>query len=241
MKTPAVTVYYDGEEQDFVYSSCDKSDGISRMKFTYNKQVGRDHVLKVNVNTGQRVFTTFAFGEKTFGVITCNPTFDGFYDKSTRRTKQFRLGDFEAIKEIVKNNPEQMEKLNNQEPVLNIVIKEWTDDRPTKEWTDDLPTTRFVSDGIRGGFSKFGSSHPISYPDGGGRRNRIMKDGGHDTTDGEDCFDGVETDGACKNKPVGYETNVLNKDTYVDAKGKEGAILAEIKLTFVTKNFINIV
>ncbi|AFY62831.1 P22.2 [Samia ricini nucleopolyhedrovirus] len=209
MKTPAVTVFYDDEEQEYAQMTCNRSDGVVKMELTYNKQAGSDHVLKVNVKTGQRTLTTFSFGEKTFRLIDYNPTFDGFYDNASRRTKQFRLGDFNVIKQLVQHDERQLHKLANQVPELGIVIKEWVDEAP-----------RYVFDGCRrdcGGF---------------------------------DEVDGVQTDGAkvqrdkcdagsCK--PVGYETNVLNKNKYVDAKGKEGPVLAEIQIKFVSKQFINVV
>ncbi|AHD25510.1 hypothetical protein chmu023 [Choristoneura murinana nucleopolyhedrovirus] len=202
MKTPAITVYYDDEEQEFVKMSCDRSD-VLRMELTYNKQVGSDHVLKVNVKTGKRVLTIFKFGEKTFRLVDCNPTFDGFYDKVNNRTKQFKLGDFNVIKQLVQHDQEQLNKLSNQNPVLDIIIKEWVEETPRWE------------------------------TDGGHRRGRIELDGGRINKPLESFTDNC--------KPVGYETNVLNKNKYTSAKGEEGPILAEIKITFVTKQFINVV
>ena len=209
MKTPAVTVYYDDEEQDYVQMTCNRLEGVAKMELTYNKQVGSDHVLKVNVKTGQRTLTAFSFGEKTFCLVDYNPTFDGFYDSASRRTKQFRLGDLNVVKQLVQHDEQQLHKLANQVPELSIVIKEWVDEAP-----------RDVFNGPR-------------------------KDRG-----GFDEVDGVQTDGgrvqqdkcgAGSCKQVGYETNVLNKNKYVDAKGKEGPVLAEIRIKFVSKQFINVV
>ena len=213
MKTPAVTVYYDDEEQDYVQMTCDRSNGVVKMELTYNKQMGSDHVLKVYVKTGQRTLNAFSFGEKTISLIDYNPTFNGFYDSATRQTKQFRLGDFNAIKQLVQHDKQQLHKLADQVPELNIVIK---------EWVDEAPTPRYVIDGPRRGRGGF------DVVDG------VQTDGGRVQRDGCESF----TD-SCK--PVGYETNVLNKNKYVDAKGKEGAVLAEIKIKFVSKQFINVV
>ncbi|QDL56945.1 hypothetical protein QKQ66_gp029 [Dione juno nucleopolyhedrovirus] len=214
MKAPAITVYYDGRKQDFVRMACDRSDGVVRMQLTYDKQAGSDHVLKVNVKTGRRTLTVFRFGEKTFRLIGHSPTFDGFYDDSSRRTKQFRLGDFNVVKQLVQHDQQQLNKLANQIPELSIVIKEWVDET----------TPRWATDGCTKG--------------------RVVYDGGYDE------IDGGETDGSTvvrdklsddTSRPVGYETNVLNENKYMDVEGKEGPVIAEIKIKFVSKQFINIV
>ncbi|AJD09187.1 hypothetical protein [Condylorrhiza vestigialis mutiple nucleopolyhedrovirus] len=225
MKTPTVTVYYDDEEQDYVQKICEWSNGIVKIELTYNKQMGSDHVLKVYVETDQRTHNAFSFGDQTISVIDYNPTFDGFYDSVTRQTKQFRLNDYNTINQLMQHdddddvdddndndhdddydedNKQQLRKLADQIPQLNIVIKEWIDEAPMLRRKE------------RGGF---------------------------------DIIDNVQSDGErmyqdeCKSftdscKPVGYETNVLK---YVDAKGEEGKLLAEIKIKFVSKQFINVV
>ncbi|ABI13913.1 p22.2 [Anticarsia gemmatalis nucleopolyhedrovirus] len=211
MKTPTVIVYYDGDEQDYVQMTCDRSNGVVKMELTYNKQMGSDHVLKVYVRTGQRTLNAFSFGEKTIRLIDYNPTFDGFYDSATRQTKQFRLGDFNTIKQLVQHDEQQLRKLADQVSELNIVIK---------EWVDEAPPPRYVTDGPR--------------------RGRLQTDGGRVQRDGVE-MDGCDESFTDSCKPVGYETNVLNKNKYVDAKGKEGPVLAEIKIKFVSKQFINVV
>ncbi|AAQ91711.1 unknown [Choristoneura fumiferana DEF multiple nucleopolyhedrovirus] len=215
MKTPAVTVYYDGEEQDYVQMICDRSNGVVKMELTYNKQMGSDHVLKVYVRTGQRTLNAFSFGEKTIRLIEYNPTFDGFYDSATRQTKQFRLGDFNAIKQLVQHDEQQLLKLANQVPELSIVIKKWVDETP-----------RWVTDGPRIGRG-FDEPDGVRLQCDGGDGSRVQTDGCESFTD------------SCK--VVGYETNALNKNKYVDVKGKEGPVLAEIKIKFVSKQFISIV
>lgn len=151
MKTPKITVFYDDEEQEFVHLSCYRSD-IFNMDLTYNKQMGNDHVLKVKVETGKKVLAIFKFGQKTIRLIDYNPTFDGFYDSTTRRTKQFKLGDFDVIRQLVQNDQEQVNKLIDQIPVLSIVIKEWIEETP--RWTK----SRLVIDG---GFDEV--DKPVGY------------------------------------------------------------------------------
>ncbi|AAB53350.1 unknown [Choristoneura fumiferana multiple nucleopolyhedrovirus] len=202
MKTPQIFVYFDDKQQEYVEFHAVRSD-VLKINVTYDKHIGSDHVLKVAVKTGQRVLAIFKFGEKIFRLIDCNPTFDGFYDKTSKRTKQFKLGDFNEIKQLVQHDQEQLNRLVNQTPVLDIVIKEWVEETPRWE------------------------------TDGGAR---IQLDGGFDEPD-----DGNNELESFNHKPVGYETNVLNKNKYTDVKGKEGPILAEIKITFVSKQFINVV
>ncbi|AGR57060.1 hypothetical protein [Choristoneura rosaceana nucleopolyhedrovirus] len=212
---PIIIVYYDDEEQEFVEIHGERSD-VLKLELTYNKQIGSDHVLKVNVKTGKRVLTIFKFGEKTFRLIASDPIFDGFYDKVSNRTKQFKLGDFNVIKQLVQHDQKQVNKLINQIPVLDIVIREWVEETPRWE------------------------------TDGGYRRGRVELDGDfdehdnihHGTVFGEEPPELFIKDHP---KPVGYETNVLNKNKYTNTKGREGPILAEIKIKFVTKQFINIV
>lgn len=218
MCTPEVSVYYDGVKQDYVELLCNR-DEIVKMKLIYHKQIGSEHVLTVNVKTNKKVLATFKFGQKTFSVVSDNLTFDGFYDTLVNKTKQFKLGDYSNIKHLIEDNEEQMERLINQDPVLKIEIKEWIEEKPI--W-------QLVADGCRR------ISNKITTDGAGGRVCR----------DGEVLYE-TYTDSMLDNdvstKPIGYETNVLNKNSYVNAKGTEGRLLSKIKITFVSKQFINIV
>lgn len=214
MDTPKVIVYYDGVEQDFAEMVCCKDD-IVKMKLTFHKQIGAEHVLKVKVQTGKKVLAVFKFGQKTFSLVSDRPTFDGFFDESSKKTKQFKLGDLSTIKHLIEDNEEQMEKLINQDPVLKIEIKEWIDEKPM--W-------KLVADSCR----------PVS--------NKVTTDGDEDEGRYETFTDCIRRpDRELQTKPVGYESNVLNKNSYINAKGTEGKLLAKIKITFVSKQFINIV
>lgn len=223
MDTPKIIVYYDGVEQDFSELVCCKDD-IVKMKLTFHKQIGAEHALKVKVQTGKKVLAVFKFGRKTFSLVSDKPTFDGFFDESSKKTKQFKLGDLSTIKHLIEDDEEQMEKLINQDPVLKIEIKEWIDEKPM--W-------KLVPDSCRSVSSKVTTDNETCkiYRDG--------DDGGEGRYETfTDCIRPIRE---LQTKPVGYESNVLNKNSYVNAKGTEGKLLAKIKITFVSKQFINIV
>jgi len=223
MDIPKVIVYYDGVEQDFAELVCCKDD-IVKMELTFHKQFGAEHVLKVKVQTGKKVLAVFKFGQKTFSLVSDKPTFDGFFDESSKKTKQFKLGDLSTIKHLIEDNDEQMEKLINQDPELKIEIKEWIDEKPM--W-------KLVADSCRSVSNKVTTDNETC---------KIYRDGGEKAEGRYETFtDCTRQDREFQTKPVGYESNVLNKDSYVNATGKEGNVVAKITITFVSKQIINVV